>query len=335
MATRLSFSQKVVVLLITSIAATLCVCSYMLIMPNPAVQTVPDSEVEQAVADDLQLFVRTLAEDIGIRSLQSMEGLNRAEFFISSTLESFGYEVQKESVIDPDSGLESFNLIAELPGSIYPEEIVLLGAHYDSVGVGCPGANDNASGVAALLVLAKRLAQSKPIQTIRFVAFTNEEPPYFETPAMGSFVHAQNASARGEKISLMLSLETIGYFSEEVESQQYPLKALSYWYPSKGNFIAFVANLRSGLKLRKVLGVFRRAAHIPAEGIAAPAIVPGVSWSDHASFWRFGYPALMVTDTAPFRYPHYHRPTDTWEKLQYPKMARVVLGLEAALAQRL
>lgn len=172
----------------------------------------------------------------------------------------------------------------EKKGSTVPSEIVIVGAHYDSV-AGCPGADDNASGVAALLVPARELATANPLRTLRFVAFANEEPPYFQTAEMGSRVFARNCRARGENVVAMMSLETIGYYSDEDGSQKYPAP-FGAFYPSRGNFIAFVGNLASRALVHRAVGAFRRRASFPSEGGALPGFVPGVGWSDHWSFWQ-------------------------------------------------
>jgi hypothetical protein len=223
------------------------------------------------------------------------------------------------------------NLAAELPGASRPEEVVLVGAHYDSVD-GSPGANDNASGVAALLEIARLLRETPPARTVRFVAFVNEEPPFFQTEAMGSRVHARAARGRGERIVAMLSLETLGYYTGEPGSQTFPTPLLRPFYPDRGDFVAFVGNLASRRLLRQAVAAFRRHAPFPCEGLSAPAWITGVDWSDQWSFWQEGYPALMVTDTALFRYPHYHGPGDLPGRLAYPQLARVTAGLAATVA---
>jgi Zn-dependent M28 family amino/carboxypeptidase len=197
---------------------------------------------------------------------------------------------------------------------------IVVGAHYDTV-PGSPGADDNASGVAVLIEL------SKMIDGIRFVAFANEEAPYFLSPEMGSFVYARD---RAQGVRAMFSLEMLGYYRDEPGSQRYPAP-LGLFYPDRGNFIAFVADLGSFSLVRKSSRLFRQNSDFPSEWLAAPSIVPGLSWSDHWSFRQHGYPAVMVTDTAFYRYPHYHLPSDTPEKLDYERMARVTMGLAAML----
>jgi Zn-dependent M28 family amino/carboxypeptidase len=208
----------------------------------------------------------------------------------------------------------------------------VIGAHYDSV-FGSPGANDNGSGVAAVLALAQRFASAKPKQTLRFVAFVNEEPPYFLSGEMGSQVYARRCKERGDKISAMISLETIGYFSDVPNSQTYPSPGLGLFYPNVGNFIGFVSNVKSRALLRRVITLFRKHAKVPSEGASLPAFIPGVSWSDQWSFWQQGYPAIMVTDTAPFRYPYYHSSNDTPDKLDYDRFTLVVSGMEKVIQE--
>jgi len=216
-----------------------------------------------------------------------------------------------------------------VPGGARAEEIVVVGAHYDSAR-GTPGANDNGSGVAAMLELARIFREAKLARTVRFVAFVNEEPPFSNTDEMGSRQYARRTKARGEKVVGMLSLETIGWYSDHRGTQRYPFP-LSLFYPSRGNFLGFVGNLDSRALLHEAIGSFRRHAAFPSEGIAAPRSIPGVDWSDHAPFWDEGYPALMLTDTAPYRYPHYHSAQDTPDKVDYERLARVVTGLAGML----
>jgi hypothetical protein len=285
---------------------------------------VPLSVEEAALRDVLERDVRVLAEEIGDRNVFAYSGLVRAVAWIESSLVQAGYQVRRLAY--EVQGRVCQNLEVEIPGRTRPEEIVVLGAHYDSV-PGCPAANDNGSGVAALLALARALADAQPDRTIRFVAFVNEEPPFYRTSEMGSFVYARECRQRGERGVAMLSLETIGYYRDERGSQKYP-PPFSLFYPSEGNFIAFVGNVSSGALVRQCLATFRRDVKFPSEGAALPEFITGIGWSDHWSFWKAGYPAVMVTDTALFRYPYYHSPEDTHEKLDYDHMARVVAGLE-------
>jgi Zn-dependent M28 family amino/carboxypeptidase len=255
--------------------------------------------------------------------------LEAAARYVESALSALGYAVETQAW---DAGRTPVrNIEAGVRGATRPQEIVVIGAHYDSV-VGAPGGNDNGSGVAALLELARRFRNAGPARSVRFVAFVNEEPPFFLTGEMGSQHYARRARERGEEIVAMFSLETIGYYSDEPRTQHYPFP-LGLFYPSAGNFIAFVSNLASRRLLHEALGAFRRHAAFPSEGVAAPAFLPGIDWSDHQSFWQEGYPALMVTDTALYRYPHYHTAQDTPDKVDCERLARVVRGLDGMLRE--
>ena len=282
-----------------------------------------------ALADELRRDVAELAGRIGPRDLLDRpRELAQAADYIEAEFRAAGYRVDRQEY--QVSGSTCGNLEVEIPGTARPEEIVIVGAHYDTV-IGTPGANDNASGVAAVLALARRFSGRKTGRTVRFLAFANEEPPYFQTGQMGSRVYARRCRRRNENVTAMLSLETIGYYDDAPGSQQYP-PPLSMFYPSQGNFIAVVGNIRSRDLVREVVGAFRRHERFPCEGGALPAAVPGVGFSDQWSFWQEGYPAVMVTDTAMFRYPHYHQPEDTLDKIDFQRTARVVRGLAAVIA---
>jgi Zn-dependent M28 family amino/carboxypeptidase len=221
------------------------------------------------------------------------------------------------------------NLIVEIRGSSRANEIVIIGAHYDTVD-GSPGADDNASGVAALIALAKLFENRGPQRTLRFVAFANEEPPLFKTEEMGSWQYAKRCRDRGETIVAMLSLEMLGYYDTGRGSQQYP-PLLATLYPDTGDYVAFAGNVASRSLVRRCARAFRRANTMPSESAAVPELVEQIGWSDQWSFWQFGWPAIMVTDTALFRNPHYHLETDTPETLDYERMARAVDGLVAVI----
>lgn len=280
---------------------------------------------QAALSDQLRRDVATLATTIGPRNISHPAGLAGAANFLEQSLASAGYTVARQT--HAVEGVPCSNLEVELPGSDpdLAREIVVVGAHYDSVH-DCPAANDNGSGVAATLALARAIAGRPQARTIRFLCFVNEEPPTFWTKDMGSLVYARRCKDRAEQIVAMLSLETIGYYSDEPGSQSYP-PPFSYFYPSTGNFIAFVGNSASVDLVRRCVGSFREHAQFPSEGAAVPGWIPRVGSSDHWSFWKQGYPVLMVTDTAPHRYKHYHMLTDTPDRLDYERMARVVEGL--------
>jgi Zn-dependent M28 family amino/carboxypeptidase len=277
----------------------------------------------EITAQALRAHVEFVAGSVGEHNVYHPAALAAVADYIERQWIAQGYAVGRETY--PVEGVECANLSTELRGTLHPERIILLGAHYDSVR-GCPGANDNGSGVAALLEISRCLAVTQPAATLRFVAFVNEEPPFFTTDEMGSMVCARNARKRGDDIRLMISLETIGYFRSEAGSQKYP-PLFGWFYPNRGDFLAFVSNLRSRPMMRRAFKAFRHNSSFPSEHVATFSSVPGVSWSDHASFWRHGYPAIMVTDTALFRYPYYHTPEDTPDKLTYDPFAAVSNGL--------
>jgi hypothetical protein len=297
-------------------------------MPGKSVsKAAPLSADEIVLREELRADVQKLAGEIGERNMWHYPQLNAAADFIEESFSRAGLHPRRDSY--DLHGQACHNIEVEIPGA--DGRIVLIGAHYDSV-FGSPGANDNGTGVAATLALARRFAGTQPKHTLRFLAFVNEEPPYFLSDEMGSSVYARRCKERGDRISAMISLETIGYFSDAPNSQTYPSPGLGLFYPKIGNFIGFVSNVQSRTLLRRVIALFRKHAKIPSEGASLPAFVPGVSWSDQHSFWRQGYPGIMVTDTAPFRYPHYHSSSDTPDKLDYDRFTLVVSGIEKVVA---
>jgi Zn-dependent M28 family amino/carboxypeptidase len=280
-------------------------------------------------AEYLRAHVHKLAAEIGQRNVFRPQGLRQAAEYIEQVWLEQGYEVVH--YLYDLKGERWANLEVSRYGKEQPSEIILIGAHYDSV-VGSPGANDNGSGVAALLELSSTISGWLPGRTVRFVAFVNEEPAFFQTSQMGSRVYAHTAWERSDDICAMISLETIGYYSNKRGSQHFP-PLFNLFYPSRGNFIIFVSNLRSRALLRRAVAAFRAYSDFPAEGVAAFGALPGVGWSDHSSFWRRGYRALMVTDTAPYRYPYYHTAQDTPDRVNYEALARVTEGLLGVVAR--
>jgi Zn-dependent M28 family amino/carboxypeptidase len=270
-----------------------------------------------------------LAGEIGERNLWRPKALEAAVGYLEAVLRGQGHEVAQQSFVV--EGRTVHNLEAEVPGTSQRGEIVLVGGHYDSV-VGSPGANDNATGTAAVLEIARLLRGRQLARTVRFVAFVNEEPPFFQTDAMGSWVYARRSRQHGENIVAMFSLETIGYYSDAPGSQHYPAP-FSLFYPKVGNFIGFVGNTASRALVRRSIASFRQHTAFPSEGVAAPSWLTGVGWSDHWAFWQEGYAALMITDTALFRYAPYHTRADTPDKVDYARMARVVAGLARMVAE--
>lgn len=227
-------------------------------------------------------------------------------------------------------GVTCRNLECDLPLRGAGGSVVVVGAHYDSV-LACPGADDNATGVAAMLELTRLLAARTTRRPVRLVAFTNEEPPFFETELMGSRVYASMARRRGDAVHAMLSLESIGFYSTAPRSQQYP-PLLAPFYPSTGNFIAVVGELSHRRLVHRLVKALAPGLGIPVECAATFGFFPGVTWSDHSSFTREGYPAVMVTDTAPYRNPHYHQPSDRPVTIDFARLALLTAGLDRAVA---
>jgi hypothetical protein len=311
--------------------------SWMLMMPGESV-TEPLAEptvAERALTRQLKADVRMLADDIGERNMHRPGSMATAAEWIKLRLREAGYEPQVHSYTLRGSGYggeSADNLIAEVPGHGPADEIVIIGAHYDTV-PGSPGANDNGSAVAVLLALAEHFAERRQERTLRFIAFANEEPPFYLSEDMGSHAYARKLREGNEQVHAMIALDGLGFFSNKPGSQQFPVPGISLAYPDRAEFIAFVTRMRDRSVLTRALGSFREHASIPSEGAVLPSIVPGVGWSDHWSFWQHGYPALLVTDTLPFRDPHYHGPGDTPQRLDFDRMARVAEGLKAVISE--
>lgn len=284
---------------------------------------VPPTGEESALRTVLRETVWHLAGTIGERCVLTGNGLQQAADWLETRLEADGLPVTRQTYLA--LGADCSNLIVELPGTALRDEIVVIGAHYDSV-AGCPGANDNATGVAATRALARVFRDRPTARTLRFVMFANEEPPFFWTEQQGSLVYARACRERGDTIVAMLTPETLGWYSDAKGSQSYP-GPFAVYFGTRGNYLAFVSNVSSRHLLRRGIGAFRARTPFPSEGMAVPAAIPGVGWSDHWSFWQAGYPGIMVSDTATFRYPHYHKVTDTPDKIDYDKLARVTRGL--------
>ncbi|MDP2276791.1 MAG: M28 family peptidase [Nitrospirota bacterium] len=277
---------------------------------------------------NLKSHVKHLSETIGTRTYQETEKLNRAADYIEEKFRSYKCNVKRQSFKAENKTY--YNIEAEVKGALAGDGIIVIGAHYDTAW-GTPGADDNASGVAGILELA-RLVSEKPLPyTIRLVAFALEEPPFFRTRNMGSYVYAESLKKEGLKIEGMVSLEMIGYFCDKDGCQYYPLPFFRWFYPKKGNFLSFVGDIGSRKFTLKMKKAFQKSSSLPVESLNTISLVPGVDLSDHLSFWRFGYPAFMITDTAFYRNPHYHAHSDTAEKLDYKKMAEFVKGFYKAV----
>lgn len=281
----------------------------------------PATDDEKKLATELREDVTVLGGRIGLRNLsQASAQLNDAEKHLEDALRTTGLEVRRHEY---DKGI---NLDVEIAGTTTPKEIVVVGGHYDSA-INASGADDNATGAAGVLALARRFAGKPGARTLRLALFANEEMPYFGTDAQGSLVYARACRSRGDDVVAMISLETMGYFKDEPGTQHYPW-GFGALYPDRGDFIGFVADLGSRSLLRDAIRAFRETTAFPSEGAALPRFVPGAGWSDHWSFWQAGYPAIMITDTAPFRNPHYHTPHDLPDTLDFDRFARVMGGVQ-------
>lgn len=313
-------------LIISLLIGLLALTGWLVMVKMPGVSYLdPSAQADYKRAQSLRQDVEQLATQIGERNTAHPLALKAATDYLQTQLKTAGYRVEVQTF--QAGGQNCHNLEVFIPGQSL--ETLVLGAHYDSA-EGSPGANDNASGSAVLLDLARRLAKTKPHLSLRLVWFVNEEQPYSMTEQMGSLVYARQLKQNRIPVIGMLSLETLGYYTDVPKSQFYPVP-LNLYYPDTGNFIGFVTRLESRPLLDQVISGFRQHARIPSEGLASPELIQDIGRSDHWSFWMQDYPALMITDTAPFRYPHYHRQSDTAEQLDYNRLALLSEGLENML----
>lgn len=324
-----SVLRRVIALLVLIAVAVTAGWLVMIRMPGKSYRgpLPPLSERERAISQAARRDVEKLAGEIGPRSVYQPKALRAAADYVERSLTEAGFAVRRQTYIA--QGETCANLEVERRGLTRPDEVVVVGAHYDSVMWG-PGADDNASAVAALLALARGFVGAEPARTVRFVAFASEEPPFFKTEGRGSLVYARHCRERGERVVTMLCLESLGVYSDAPGSQRYPFP-VGLFYPSRGDFVGFVSRTQDRDLVRRCVAVFRQRTRFPCEGGALPGWLPGIDWSDHWAFWQAGYPALMATDTAPFRSRHYHQESDTPEKLDYDRLARVIAGLEQVI----
>jgi hypothetical protein len=317
-------------LLVLLIAAGAAAYWYSLSLPGEPFDgpAPPVTGAEADLAKRLRDHVVAIASEP--HNVAHYAALEKSAAYIEGELKGLGYAPQSQVYALGDKPVRNIAVELSPPGATAATPSLVIGAHYDSVD-NAPGANDNGSGSAAVLELA-RLLKDVPLtdKRLRLVLFVNEEPPYDRTADMGSYRYAKALRDKGEAVMGMISLETIGCFSDKPGSQKYPFP-FGLVFPDTANFIAFVALPGSRAFLHQVVGDFRKNAQFPTIGGTAPDFVDGIGWSDHWSFWAFGYPAIMVTDTALFRYRDYHRPTDTPDKIDYDKLARITLGLEQTI----
>lgn len=301
---------------------------YALGMPGRSFEGAPPA----ATRDETDLAARLKRHVIAVASvphnMRHFHELEKSARYIEAAMTEVGYRVAPQPYDVTEWTVR--NLESAIEPTEKATQTIVLGAHYDSYG-DAPGANDNGSGVAALLELARALKDLRPRRTrLLFAFFVNEEPPYFMTDDMGSWRYAQMLAERKEPVSAMISLETIGYFTDAPGAQRYP-QPFGAVFPDKGNFVALVGMPGSRPLVARVVESFRRQTDFPTIGGVAPGFV--TNWSDHGSFAEHGFQAMMVTDTALFRYPHYHKPTDTPDKLDYEKLARITKGVERVMRE--
>ncbi|MGH9531152.1 MAG: M28 family peptidase [Terriglobales bacterium] len=294
-------------------------------LTQPVFVTAGSQTAPAALPGRLRAHVETLA-GLAPRDIDHPGNLDRAAEYIRDEFRKAGGEVAGQAfVVD---GHEYRNVIARFgPAS---GERLIVGAHYDAFDR-FPGADDNASGVAGLIELAYLLGRAQLPMRVELVAYTLEEPPAFRSVQMGSALHASELAAGDVRVRAMIGLEMIGFFSDAPGSQEYPLSALGLLYPNEGNFISVVGNFIDASLVRRVKRAMTSANDLSVRSINAPRFVPGVDFSDHLNYWDNGYRAVMISDTAFYRNSHYHQPTDTPEKLDYERMAKVVQQLFAAV----
>lgn len=288
------------------------------------------NEKRSADQDQLKKWVEYLALEIGRRPAVRVDLLKKTADRLSEAFVEYGYEVSRQPV--PYKRTHHVNVIGRPKGSmdIPPgQPLLIVGAHYDTVS-NTPGADDNASAVAGLMEMARILGDNPP-PGLRLVAFCPEEPPAYRTKRMGSYIYAKSLKDAGADVTGMICLEMIGFFTDTPGSQSYPLPFMNMIYPKEGNFIAIVGNIRSARWTRRIKTGFTRGTDLPVETLNAPSLIVGIDFSDHWSFNKCGFPAVMVTDTAFYRTPHYHLPSDLPETLDYKRMAKVVDGVTSAV----
>ncbi|MGK0358518.1 MAG: Zn-dependent M28 family amino/carboxypeptidase [Bradymonadia bacterium] len=272
--------------------------------------------------------VNALAQTIGPRCIETPKALAQAEQWVAAQLKrATGLAVTRLPY--RVGAVEVANIEVVIPGTDPKAPAVVLGAHYDSVRT-TPGADDNASGVAALIEIARHLKARTLKRTVRLVGFVNEEPPYFKTDAMGSLVYAKHLKGKGVAVHAMIALDMLGYYDDTPGSQKYP-PVIGRFYPKTANFVAFVGDMKAAPMIQGAKAAFSEAVPFPVESIAAPRFVEGIDFSDHWSFWQQGYPGFMITDTAFFRSAHYHQPTDTPATLDFARLASVTRGIQAVV----
>lgn len=281
---------------------------------------------KQASPDRLRGHVVAISRNFHPRESQHPENLDRCADYISTHLENAGATVEMQAYTA--YGSEYRNVIGRF-GVGKPKKII-VGAHYDACG-DTPGADDNASGVAGLLELARMIAADPPDAEVELVAYTLEEPPFFGGPEMGSAIHAAGVAPEKDRIIGVIVLEMIGYFNDEPGSQDYPVPILKGYYPDRGDFITVVSRWDQSGWIADLKAGMNGATDLPVYSFRGPASLPGVDFSDHRNYWPHDIPAAMVTNTAFYRNTNYHTEHDTADRLDYHRMGKVVVGVYEAI----
>ena len=312
------------ILFITILLAVFLIYSVLKIRSSASISVSRPTSTHVGDVHQLYTHVEHLSVTIGSRSIYEYDKIEDTKRYIVSCLKTFGYIPTLQNY--DYEGKTFSNIIVSIPGVKYPDETVIIGAHYDTV-YGTPGADDNASAVAVLLEVCRALKSISPGRTLKLIFFFLEEPPVFRTEHMGSYVYAKEAKARNENIKAMICLEMVGYYSDKKDGQTFPLPLMSMMFSTTPNFIAVVGNLKSRNLVDKVKNSLLKVSPIPVETLTSVSFVPGVDLSDHRSFWKMGYPAVMITDTAFYRNPNYHTENDTIDTLDFNTMADLLKGL--------
>jgi len=288
------------------------------------------SKIDHIQVENLKKHLYTIVEKFDDRGYRNTEVLNATANYIHSEFAKYSDEVEYQTYHTSwnfeDEIFEYKNVIANFKGRDSCEGIIVVGAHYDTFG-GHAGANDNTSGVVGLLELARVLKDHPPKCDVEIVAYTLEEPPAFATEKMGSFIHAKHLQEQGIKVKIAIVLDMIGFYSDEKNSQIYPVPFMDLYYPSRANFISVIGNFSNIKEVREVKSIMKSTSNLPIYSINAPALISGIDFSDHRNYWRFGYPAVMISDTAFYRSDNYHTPKDTPNTLNYENMAKVIEGV--------
>lgn len=309
-------------ILALTVLTTLTACAQKSALPL----STPIPAVSEA---QLIAHTKTITTTFYPRDYQHLDNLNKTADYIKQQLQAYTPRISEQPF--EVEGVTYRNIIARFGPD--QGELLVIGAHYDACGL-THGADDNASGVAGLLELARLLHEHPPKGPVELVAYSLEEPPFFATENMGSAYHARQLKQANTPVKLMLSLEMIGYFKDDADSQSYPLGLLKAFYGDKGDFIGVIGHFTNHSTAKQVKNLMKSASDLPVYSLNAPSITPGIDYSDHRNYWNQGFDALMITDTSFYRNPYYHiDQADSWDSLDYQRMAKVVQGVYLVVQQ--